>query len=332
MKVFLSKNFKTESDQIYLRLHRDLSAIYYINGVDVTSHIEANYDFAHFVNISCKKDILFVKEKLKKKVIVNYFIDKHTAKKDNVSEILIPNDEKKLLNKCDLIIASCQADKMILIANEIKTPIEVVTPPVKEEKFSRISGLEKNSFFKYAGLMKNDSFALSMVNYKNIQDVQDLIVLANELKTYKIFVFGPRLKLFRNLKIKKQIRKAPKNIYFKTYINEDLFKSALLLSNFFIVTRESEGEIITILEAMITKTQIMTYHSHFIGDVLNDNVNCIHVTDSKELANKIKQCEEFGFPTIEEGYSFAKKSNYETCGQNLKQILEKYIELDFSQE
>ena len=332
MKVFLSKNFKTESDQIYLRLHRDFSAIYYINGIDVTSNIESNYDFAHFVSVSCKKDIIFVKEKLKKKVIINYFVDKHTSKKDNVSEILISSDEKKLLNKCDLIIASCQADKMILIANDIKTPIEVVTPPVKEEKFLHVSELEKNSFFKYAGLMKKDSFALSMVNYKNVQDVQDLIFLAKELKTYKIFVFGPKLKLFKNLKVKRLIRKAPRNIHFKTYINEDLFKSALLLSKFFIVTRESEGEIITILEAMITKTQIMSYHSHFIGDVLNDNINCIKVTDSKELAFKMKQCDEIGYPTIEEGYSFAKKSNYETCGQNLKQILKKYIELDLSQE
>ena len=332
MKVFLSKNFKTESDQIYLRLHRDFSAIYYINGIDVTSNIEANYDFAHFVNVSNKKDILFVKEKLKKKVIVNYFVDKHTAKKDNATEIVIPGDEKKLLNKCDLIIASCQADKMILIANEVKTPIEVVTPPVKEEKFSQVSELEKNSFFKYAGLMKNDNFALSMVNYKNIQDVQDLILLAKELKTYKIFVFGPKLKLFRYGKIKRLIKKAPKNIRFKTYINEDLFKSALLLSQFFIVTRESEGEIITILEAMITKTQIVSYHSHFIGDVLNDNINCLQISTSLELANKMKQCIENGYPTIEEGYVFAKKSNYETCGQYLKQILEKYIELDLSRE
>ena len=333
MKVFLSKNFITNSPKyILFRLHRDYSAIYYINGIDVTKHIGGNYDFAHFLSIKEKKDIYYVKDKLNKKVVVNYFVDKHLSTKQGISEVIIPVEEKKILEKCDLIIVSCQVDKMILVANGITTHIEVVTPPVKEEKFTTISDLEKNSFFKYGGLVKNDQIGLALVNYKNVKDIEDLIYIAGELKQYKFFVFGPKLKKLGSWKIKGLIKKAPTNLKFKSYVDEDIFKSAMLLSSFFIVTRELEGELITILEAMVTKTPIFTFHSHFTGDVLNDNVNCIHALNKEEMAKKIinslNSCEKI----VDEAYRFAMSNNYETCGKILKQLLTKYVDLDLSQE
>ena len=333
MKVFLSKNFnKDSSKNILFRLHRDYSAIYYTNGINISKHIDNNYDFAHFLSIKAKKDILYVKEKLNKKVILNYFVDKHLSAKQKVSDIVIPFEEKKLLEKCDLIIVSCQADKMILVANGIDTNIEVLTPPVKEDKFTSISDLEKNSFFKYGGLVKDEKFGISLVNYKNLQDIEDLNYIATKLKQYKLFVFGPKLKRIGHWKIKRLLKKAPKNLKYKSYVDEDVFKSSILLASFFIVTRELEGELVTILEAMITKTPIFTFHTHFAGDVLNDNINCVCAFNKEEMVEKINKKINSCQSLVDEAYEFSKKSNYETYGKVLKELLSKYIDLDLSQE
>lgn len=331
MKVYLGKNFKSNFYQIYFRLHRDYSSLYYINGIDVTTNIEDSFDFAHIIDVSQRKEINYVKDKLKKKVVVNYFVNKKLSKAQNVTDIVIPFEDRRILNKCDLVIVSCQADRMILAANEIKTPIEIITPPVKEERFTKVSELEKNAFFQYGGLVKTDQFALANVSYKHEQDVIDLIDLANELKNYRFFVFGPRITMSTLKKIKKLIKSAPENIKFKTYVNEDLFKSAMLLANFYIVTREAEGELIHILEAMITKTQIFMYHTHLTGDVLNDNVNCIHAINSKDMAEKIQSFIDKKDSTIQEAYEFAKECNYENCSLILKRILENYIDLEYIQ-
>jgi glycosyltransferase involved in cell wall biosynthesis len=192
--------------------------------------------------------------------------------------------------------------------------------------------LEKNSFFQYAGLVKNDQFGLALVNYKSKEEIQDLIYLADNLKQYKFFVFGPRISKFKGCSIKRLIKKAPDNIKFKTYVDEDVFKSAMLLSSFFVVTKELEGELVTILEAMVTKTPVFTFSTHFNGDVLNDNVNCICASNKEEMVEKINANISNNQSVLEEAYSFSRISDYQTCGSILKQLLLKYVDLDLSQE
>lgn len=325
MKVYLCNEFKSDINHISHRLYRDLVSLYYLMGIDVVTSNEQNFDFAHFVDMSKKNEIIYVKERLKKKVIVNYFVNKKLTRTDGISDIVISFEEKRVLNRVDLVIVSCQADKMILIANEIKTPIEIMTPPIKEERFTNISELEKNSFYQYAGIVKNEQFALSVVNLKNYQDVFDLVELARKLSDLRFFVFGPKIKIRTAGRIKKLIKTAPRNFIYKSYLNEDLFKSAMLHSKFFIVTRETEGELLTILEAMITKTQIFTFNTHLTGDVLIDNINCILSINAEDMGNQITKYLDNNISTTEEAYLFAKECDYSKCSLQLKSILENYI-------
>ncbi|MDD7736298.1 MAG: glycosyltransferase [Bacilli bacterium] len=333
MKVYLSHKNKAQFLHICYRLNRDLSTLYYLKGIDYCEDIKQDFDFAHFIDISQKNEIIYVKDILKKKVIINYFVNKKLSKNESLSDIVIPFEDKRILNKCDLVLVSCQADKMILIANEIKSPIEILPLPVKEERFTNISSLEKSSFFQYAGLVKEEKFALALVSYKNYQDIQDLIDLANLVTNIKFFVFGPSIKHYKlPLKIKSAINNAPKNIVFKSFVNEDIFKSAMLLSSFFIVTREADKEVMTILEAMITKTQIFTYNTHFTGDLLIDNENCLLAFSSNEMALLINKYLNNEISTIDKAYQIAKNNSYENSSEKLKQILEKYIDLNLPQE
>ena len=333
MKVYLSQKNKSNSFHICYRLNRDLSTLYYLNGIDYTEDIKQDFDFAHFVDISQKNEIIYVKDIKRKKVIIDYFVNKKLSKNQTLSDIIVPFEDKRILNKCDLVLVSCQADKMILIANEIKAPIEILPLPLKEERFTKISPLEKSSFIQYAGLVKDELFSLALVSYKNYQDIQDLIDLANLVKNVKFFVFGPNIKHYKlPLKIKKAIKKAPRNIVFKSFVNEDIFKSAMLLSKFFIVTREADKEVMTILEAMITKTQIFTYSNHLTGDLLIDNENCLLAYSPSEMATLIEKYLNNEISTIDKAYQNGKNYNYEKSSKSLKQILEKYIDLNLPQE
>ncbi len=326
MKVYLSKKFRTNFYHIHSRLHRDFSSLYYLQGTDVVTNIEQYFDFAHFVDIYAKSEIAYVKEHLKKKVIVNYFVRK-LPKFSGISDVRIPFEDKRILNKCDLILVSCQADKMILIANEVRTPIEILTPALSEERYSKMSPLERGSFAQYAGLLKDEQTAFAVVNYRNVQDIQDLIALAESMKNLSFYVFGPKVKVFSTSgKISKMIKKAPKNLHFKAYVSEDIFKSAVVTSKVFIVTREAELEIINILEAMIAKTQVVTFNNHFTGDVLIDDVNCIVACSPEQMAEKIQSVLDGKAGTVEEAWREAREYDYDSRGKILKEIVKNCIE------
>ena len=318
MKIYLCDKIASTFYHVGHRLYRDLATLYYLQGIDITTNIEERFDYAHFLDISQRKEILHVKDRLKKKVVIDYFVDKKKTKNIGLSEVSIPLEDRRILNKCDLVIVCCQADKMILISNNVKTPIEIMPLPVSEERFSNISNLEKNAFIQYAGLVKNEEFAIAMTNYKDSQDIQDLIELATRIKNMKFFVFGPRRGFFTTpKKIQHLVKKAPSNIIFKSYTSEDIFKSAMLFSKFFIATRNANVELLTALEAMITKTQIFTYNTHYIGDVLVDNDNCLLACSSEEMASLIQNYNE-ETSTVENAYELAKKCSYDSSSETLK--------------
>lgn len=333
MKVYLSNEVKSKSYHFTYRLRRNISHIYTSLSIDVIDKINMAFDFAHFVDISQKKEINYVKDVLKKKVIFSYFVQKASSKVESISQLKIPLEDKRVLNKCDLIFVSCQADKMVLIANEVNVPIEILAPGIREERFTEISEIEKSAFFKYASLIEKEKFALGLISYKNEQDIKDLITISKGLQNIKLFIFGPKTGLFSlSWKIRKLIKKAPKNLIFKSYVNQDVFKSAMLESKFFIVTRESEKEILTILEAMITKTQIFTFNNHYTGDFLIDNVNCILSLNGEDMVKDIVNYMEKGNnSTIEEAYKQAKKLNFEEISKEAKRFLDKYVDLKICQ-
>ena len=103
MKVYLCNEFKSDINHISHRLYRDLVSLYYLMGIDVVTSNEQNFDFAHFVDMSKKNEIIYVKERLKKKVIVNYFVNKKLTRTDGISDIVISFEEKRVLSRVDLV-------------------------------------------------------------------------------------------------------------------------------------------------------------------------------------------------------------------------------------
>lgn len=332
MKVYLCDKISKRVNHFGYRLLRDLTHLYFLKGVDITNNIESKFDYAHFIDISQRKEILYVRDILKRKVAVDYFVNKKKNKNSGLSEVTIPFDDRKILNKCNLVIVSCNADKMILIANDIKTPIEVMPLPINEERFTHVSDLEKNSFFQFAGLLKDDLFGIATSTYKDLKDVQNLVEIAKRSKNLKIFVFGPKISFFKTPhSIRNAIKKAPNNIRFRSFINEDLFKSAMLLSKFYIAPSNADLEILTVLEAMITKTQIFTFNSHYLGDILIDNKNCLYGCNPTEIVSQINSFLSNDISTVDEAYEYAKKNSYHSSSEILERILLNYVELDNSQ-
>ena len=106
----------------------------------------------------------------------------------------------------------------------------------------------------------------------------------------------------------------------------------MLESKFFIATREGEKEILTLLEAMITKTQIFTFNNHYTGDFLIDNVNCILSLNGEDMAKSILAYLEGGVnSTVENAYIQVKKFNFKEISKEVKSLLDKYIDLKISQ-
>jgi hypothetical protein len=321
MKIFINSGFKGDFVQTEYRIRRNLVSIYKLLDYEVVDTIDETVDVAQFIGVESFKDkINTCLDKYKMKVIVNYFIDnKYYDKKGDVK---IPFDEKKILNKVNLVIVPTENEKKALEANEITSRIEVVTPGANLNKFENLSDLEKDSFLRYSGMIKGEPYAIAITSYKNTDDVLDLITLAKRVPYLKFYVFGPNLGFFRTKhKIMRLIAFAPKNIKFRSFVNEDLYKSAVLLAKFFVITKESNCEILNIFDAEISKTQIVSISSREIGDVLINGQNCLIEDTAEKLSLEIQKVMNQEKSTIEEGFKQAQKEAYPIIAKKLDSLI-----------
>lgn len=321
MKIFINSEFKGDFVQAEYRIRRNLVSIYKLLDYEVVDIIDETVDIAQFIGVdSCKDKINACLDKYKMKVIVNYFIDnKHYDKKGKAK---IPFDEKKILNKVNLVIVPSENDKKVLLANEITTRIEVVTPGANMSKFENLTELERDSFLRYSGMVKGEPYVLSLVSYKNEEDILDLITLAKRVPYLKFYVFGPNLGFFKiKHKILRLITFAPRNLKFRSFVNEDLYKSAMLLAKFFVVTKESNCEILNILDAEVSKTQLVTISSRGIDDTLIDKENCIVEDTAEKLSLDIQKAMNCEGCTVEQGFKFAQKEAYPVIAEKMQSLI-----------
>jgi hypothetical protein len=95
----------------------------------------------------------------------------------------------------------------------------------------------------------------------------------------------------------------------------------VLLAKFFVITKESNCEILNIFDAEISKTQIVSISSREIGDVLINGQNCLIEDTAEKLSLEIQKVMNQEKSTIEEGFKQAQKEAYPIIAKKLDSLI-----------
>lgn len=329
MKVLIYRDKKkpfTDYEERYYRNIKNL--VSQINKDEVVDEIEDEYDIAHFISLKFKNVLLKVKKERKCPIVVTYDIIKRTKLEiDDPSEVKISSDDVKLLNQVNLVIALSQSDKFVMVNNGVETPIEVIGGGTKPQKFYEMNELELKAFSQYASLNKTDSYAISVINYKCIKDVQMIIDLAREFKNIKFFIFTKKIRLFKMPhKSYALLKRPPVNVKCIYMMDEDLYKSALMNASYFIVPYDTSATSMIIFDAMITRTPIFSIYSQAIDDILFHKHNAYISFNTEQMIQNIKDYINGDLPSLlDKAYKYAKGDSFEIVASKIKEAYQRLI-------
>jgi len=241
-------------------------------------------------------------------------IDKKTKTSKLTSKAL------KFLNKADLVLVPCLKAKELLEASGVTSRIEICHPGVNMSRFDFSKQEEKEIFYRYYREDKNKKLVIAVGEYKGkMEGLSSFIGAARKSPKAVFYYIGKttaRMKL--NLKLNKIFNSAPKNVKFVDVPPDDIYRSALLNADVFMIPGYKVAGATSIVEAMAAKTQIIARKSTVLDGLLEDGVTAHLAEFSETLASltrdyldgKIK-------PTTTQAYQSVSEHTLKSFGNEL---------------
>lgn len=193
----------------------------------------------------------------------------------------------KFLNKVDLVLVPCLEAKELLVSSGVTTPINICHPGVNMARFDFSKQEEKEIFYRYYREDKSKKIVIAVGEYKGkMEGLSSFIGAAKKSPNASFYYIGKvtaRMKL--NLKLYRIFKTAPKNVKFVDVPPDDIFRSALLNADVFMVPGYEKTGITGIVEAMAAKTQIIARKSTVFEGILEDGVTAHLAEFSETLAS-----------------------------------------------
>ena len=160
----------------------------------------------------------------------------------------------------------------------------------------------------------------------NMEGIHALINAAKKREDAVFYYIGCETFTANYGKCKKIIKSAPKNVYFKALLPDDIYRSMLLNADVFMLPGYHLSGIVSIEEAMAANCQLIVRKSAIFPEFLK-NEKTAYIAEFSEtltslcldyLDKKIK-------PTTEEAYRKISLYNLENFGQQLNNIYKTLI-------
>ena len=313
------------------RLRKNLKGALEINNMEYTSEYVDHYDIAHFItpndeakinacienNIPVVMSALYCESDLEASYLEYDKSEKRTIK-------LSPKAEK-VLNKVNLILVPTKEAEKFLIDSGIKTPIEVVPTGVNISRFNYLRDDEKEAFYRYYREDKNKKLVISIGSFDNLDGVSAFMKTA-KLNPNCAFYYFAQHNSKLTLKLKIKIRKAPRNCHFVDIPEDDIYRSALVNSTLFMYNGYDTAGIVSILEAMAAKTEIVIRNQPLFSDILVNEKTC-HIGQYSETLTAIAcdYLEDKICPTKDEAFNYLTAQGLDAVGERLKDIYSKLL-------
>lgn len=232
-------------------------------GINSTSVVIDEYDVAHLfspedemiANQIVDKGIPLVVSALYSENDPYASFSEYRRTKNGKRIITLKAKSIRMLNKASLILVPNVESKNLLISNGIISPIEMALPTINVSRYVYYPEEEKEIFYRYFKEDRSKKIILASGEYINLDGINSFINAAKRNSDSVFYFFGEKAKPTR--KLKKIIKKAPKNVRFQGLVPEDIYRSALQNALIYMAPSYSYTGTMSLVEAMASKCQIV---------------------------------------------------------------------------
>jgi 1,2-diacylglycerol-3-alpha-glucose alpha-1,2-glucosyltransferase len=337
MKVLVSFNPNKKYDNFEgTRLRKNIKGALELHNVPyTTSDLDDRYDVMHLVS-SESSSLEEEAMSINKPVVVSALMgedDPTAAYLDfkyhdgNISYCLPPKKEK-FLNNADLVLVPAEGAKKLLLENGVTSRIEILKPGINLARFDFSREEEKDLFFKYFREERSKKLVVAVGDYSNMEGINAFIQAGTKCPEANFYFFGQirSLKMLP-LKVKKIIKKSPKNIHFMEIVPDDIYRSALLNASVFMVPSYHYIGTVIVLEAMAAKCEIVAREQAIYEGLLKDQETAHLAKFSETLAALVKDALDGKVKsTITEAYKEVQQYSLENIGEKLINLYQEIID------
>jgi 1,2-diacylglycerol-3-alpha-glucose alpha-1,2-glucosyltransferase len=263
MKVFVHFQPRYLKD-VYegMRLRKNIKGALELANIEIAKNSIDNYDVAHFLSVADETKINDAIE-LGKPVVFSALM----CESDPVAKLTeitregfarLSGRALRVLNRVSLVIVPNATGKKFLLEQGVKSKIVVLSPGVNIARFEKHDQLEGDLFYRYFRFNKGTKIVVAFGQYDNRQEIYNIVEIAKKCPGIKFLYFGQAKRLiFLPGKIRRLLRRSPKNLRFNPIIPEDVYRSVMMNADVFLAINPHKYNAITMLDAVAAKCQII---------------------------------------------------------------------------
>ena len=330
MKVLVSfQPNKKASDFEGVRLRKTIKGALEMVGVEYTTNIVDKYDVVHLISPDDENKENDAKENNIPVVISALYCEDDPLasylehkNKNGIRTTDITNKALRFLNKADLVLVPSEYVRDFLVDSGVTSDISICMPGVNLSRFDFSRDDEKEIFYRYFREDKNRKLVLGLGEYDLNMDGINAFINAAKACPEALFYYIGRENLpgtYKSLKMRKIMSAAPKNLKFVTVLSDDIYRSALLNAEVFVLPEYKTAGVVSIMDAMAAKCQIIARKQAVYPDIAVDGKTAYLGEFSETISSLIKDYLNGKIkPTIEEAYTYVSKCNLQAIGEKLK--------------
>ena len=325
--------FQPKKDNIIFegaRLRKSIKGALEMVDVEHTSNILDTYNIIHLISPDDEKIVDEAKE-YHCPVVVSALYTEDDPGASYIDEII--NDKTKtstlkpkalkFLNKVDLILVPSEANIEFLKNNGVTTKIKVVKPGVNMSRFDFSRDDEKDIFFRYFREDRNKKLVFAVGEYdRNMTGINSFINAAKKCPNHLFYYFGQMKRSTKlNFRFKRLAKSTPKNVHFISDVPDDVYRSAMLNADVFMIPGYRNAGVMSVYEAMAAKCQIIARKSAVFRGIIDEGVTAQVGEFSETLSSLVKDCLENKIkPTTTKAYEIVSQMTLTKFGNELKDI------------
>lgn len=246
--------------------------------------------------------------------------------KDGVNYLISKSVIDKI-NTFDFVIVPSEKARSFLRKEGVYNSVFVLNPGIKFSKFEFNDPSFKDIFYRVVGLNKDTKIIVSVIKDDDYEAVRKIVLIANQCKNYKYVVLSEQNNRKLVKKNKKYFNKCASNIMYLPLLDDDAYSSLMFNADIFINVNSFYSNVVEIMEAMASKTQIFSLKSSIFEDILVDNENAYIYNDLGLLIEGINKYINGELISLKEkAYEYAKNYSLLTYGSELVKVYKKIEE------
>ena len=317
------------------RLRKTIKSALELSNISYTDTPMDDFDVAHFI-YPVDDSVLDELKERNVPIVVSalYCEDDPSASyieyknKDGNRKYSIKSKFIKFLEKANLILVPNEESKEILVNEGVGSRIEICPPGINFARFDFSRDDEKDIFYRYFNCDRDKKIALSIGDSSS--ELDGLSVILNAAKVCEdvnFYYFAKSERGYhRSRKVKKIVKKLPRNVFFSNLLPDDVYRSGLLNADVYLHPGYRPVGVISLCEAMAAKCQVIVRKSDNVSSFCTDQENSYVASYSETLSSIIKDYFEGKIkPTISKAYKDVSKNTIKAFGKELEKYYQELI-------